>query len=161
MSRIPSLAKFTTQNNFIPQNFSIPRDPNAGYDDGLVNGACAPYTGIATIKINSINRKDLTLYFDINDKGNGWPQLFYSIDSIGNYPLGIYGEYTTNVDSLDFYALQSGDNLTVPYGSKLSLAPVGRNCDDFDATVTIYTYSGSTPSAQFLLDSFPIYDGAI
>ena len=160
MSRIPSLAKYTAPNNFIPQQFTFARD-NPPYDDGLAVSICAPYTGISTLKINQINRETLNLYFEINDGGNGWPRLYYNIDAQQNYPIGLYQEVADTVDYLGFSPLNNGDSLSVPYGSKLSLAGLGRGCDDFAAAVSIYTYSGSTPSAQFLLDSFNLYDAAI
>lgn len=160
MSRIPSLAKYTAPNNFIPQQFTFTRDLSP-YTDGLAVSICAPYTGISTLKINQINRATLKLYFEIDDGGNGWPILYYSIDAQQNYPIGFYQEVTDTVDNLGFSPLNSGDSLSVPYGSKLSLAGVGRNCDDFAADVSIYTYSGSFPSAQFFLDGFSLYDAAI
>jgi hypothetical protein len=146
MSRIPSLAKYAAPNTYTPR-WTWATDAYVPGNVGLWSSSSAPSTSISTIRTNQVNRKTITLYFEIIDTTSSFPSLFYAINSSNNYTVDVY----------DFFEIQDGDSITIDYGNLLSLAPVGRADDDGYRTVKIRhnNFSGN------IIQTINIWDAAI
>jgi hypothetical protein len=164
MSRIPSLAKYTAPNNFVPRNLSWPGEFNSEY-----GGFCIwsdynnEYNGSYTSKLTGVNTATTKFAVTLEEGNPVRAQLVYQenfTNVLGWNQFTIPGVSDTFTwEGEGFTVLNDTDSFSINYGSTITFgAAVTGRCGGDYTIWNIWSYAGSSPSAQFLIATVHLYE---